>query len=160
VSPEHDFLLDVPLEPVVISADATQLKQIFWNVARNAIQAMPGGGRLTVRLQQIPGRRIRIVFEDTGRGMSPDAVEQLFEPFSSSTSGGTGLGLSIVYQIVRDHNGTINVRSIEGEGSTITIELPTEHIRAMASNGDEAAPRGNRLAELLKVKGVDSNVSS
>ncbi len=55
--------------------------------------------------------------------MSPDQVERLFEPFSSTT-GGTGLGLSIVYQIIRDHGGTINVRSLEGQGTTITIELP------------------------------------
>ena len=55
--------------------------------------------------------------------MSPDQVEHLFEPFSSTT-GGTGLGLSIVYQIIREHGGTINVRSREGQGTTITIELP------------------------------------
>ena len=67
--------------------------------------------------------RLRITFSDTGRGMSPEQVEHLFEPFSSTT-GGTGLGLSIVYQIIRDHGGTINVRSREGQGTTITIELP------------------------------------
>jgi signal transduction histidine kinase len=55
--------------------------------------------------------------------MSPDQVEHLFEPFSSTT-GGTGLGLSIVYQIIRDHGGTINVRSLVGQGTTITVELP------------------------------------
>ena len=58
--------------------------------------------------------------------MSKEQVEQLFEPFSTSTTGGTGLGLSIVYQIVKDHNGTINVRSAEGSGTTITIELPKD----------------------------------
>jgi two-component system sensor histidine kinase PilS (NtrC family) len=58
--------------------------------------------------------------------MSPGQVERLFEPFSSSTTGGTGLGLSIVYQIIRDHGGTINVRSREGQGTTIAIELPSE----------------------------------
>ena len=57
--------------------------------------------------------------------MSPEQVEHLFEPFSSRT-GGTGLGLSIVYQIIRDHGGTINVRSREGQGTTIAIELPAE----------------------------------
>ena len=65
--------------------------------------------------------------------MSPDQVEHLFEPFSSTT-GGTGLGLSIVYQIIRDHGGTINVRSRVGQGTTITVELPVA-----ATNGDGAA---------------------
>ena len=59
-----------------------------------------------------------------GRGMTPEQVERLFEPFTSTT-GGTGLGLSIVYQIIRDHNGTINLRSRQGVGTTIAIELPT-----------------------------------
>jgi signal transduction histidine kinase len=61
--------------------------------------------------------------------MPPEKVEQLFEPFTTSTTGGTGLGLSIVYQIVRDHNGTINVRSAEGEGTVITIDLPALVLR-------------------------------
>ncbi|HEX7722617.1 MAG TPA: ATP-binding protein, partial [Pyrinomonadaceae bacterium] len=56
-------------------------------------------------------------------GMTPEQVEHLFEPFTSTT-GGTGLGLSIVYQIIRDHNGTINVRSRQGGGTVITVELP------------------------------------
>ena len=60
------------------------------------------------------GGSVRITFTDTGRGMTPAQVERLFEPFSSSTTGGTGLGLSIVYQIIRDHGGTINVRSRRG----------------------------------------------
>ena len=68
--------------------------------------------------------RVRICFTDTGDGMTPEQVERLFEPFSSSRAGGTGLGLSIAYQIVRDHGGTINVRSREGHGTTIIIELP------------------------------------
>ena len=153
----------LPQQPVFISADATQLKQIFWNLARNAIQAMPDGGKLSIKLEPISNNRIRIVFEDSGTGMSPEAVEQLFEPFSNSTSGGTGLGLSIVYQIIRDHNGTINVRSIEGEGSVITVELPSENRRSTISDvpddiEDSVAP--NRLKGLLNVKKEESNVSS
>jgi len=66
---------------------------------------------------------IREGYPKTSWGMTPEQVERLFEPFTSTT-GGTGLGLSIVYQIIRDHSGTINVRSRLGEGTTITIELP------------------------------------
>ena len=103
--------------------DAEQLRQVFWNLARNALQAMPDGGKVQAQLKRNANGRLRINFVDTGRGMSPEQVERLFEPFSSTT-GGSGLGLSIVYQIIRDHGGTINVRSLEGQGTTITIELP------------------------------------
>jgi len=121
---EHQIIgEDVPDEPVLVGADAEQLQQVFWNLARNALQSMPDGGELRAAVQPQKDNRLRIAFADTGRGMSPQQVEHLFEPFSSTT-GGTGLGLSIVYQIIRDHGGTINVRSREGQGTTITIELP------------------------------------
>lgn len=158
VRPEHTLREELPPTPVIISADIAQLKQVFWNLSRNAIQAMPNGGTLSVRLETIPSNRVRIVFDDTGRGMSPDQVERLFEPFSNSTSGGSGLGLSIVYQIIRDHNGTINVRSIEGEGSTITIELPrVDHSRAHGTNDDG---QHSRLEGLLTVREEQSEISS
>jgi two-component system, NtrC family, sensor histidine kinase PilS len=119
----HSIVEEVPDEPLIVDADEGQLKQVFWNLARNALQAMPQGGTLRTQLGRNSFNRLRISFSDTGRGMTPDQVEHLFEPFSSTT-GGTGLGLSIVYQIIRDHGGTINVRSREGQGTTITIELP------------------------------------
>lgn len=114
---------EIPSEPLLVDADAEQLRQVFWNLARNALQAMPDGGTLRAEVSQNSHNRVRIAFSDTGRGMTPEQVEHLFEPFSSTT-GGTGLGLSIVYQIIRDHGGTINVRSREGKGTTIAIELP------------------------------------
>lgn len=146
----------------VISADAAQLKQIFWNLARNALQAMPDGGELKVSLENIPNNRIRIVFEDTGRGMSPEQVEQLFEPFSNSTSGGTGLGLSIVYQIVKDHNGAINVRSHEGKGTTITVELPKDNRRGAAELSRPLPGTGqtSRLESFLHVESKETKVPS
>jgi two-component system sensor histidine kinase PilS (NtrC family) len=146
---------DLPENPVMISADSSQLKQIFWNLARNAIQAMAEGGTLSVKLENLSNERIRLYFADTGCGMSPAQVEKLFEPFSDSTTGGTGLGLSIVYQIVRDHNGTINVRSIEGKGTTITLEFPTEsrgQRNKSEFNENEAFAQPSRLEGFLTVK--------
>jgi two-component system sensor histidine kinase PilS (NtrC family) len=119
----HKLELDLPTKPVVVKGDPEQLRQVFWNIARNALAAMPRGGTLRASLERGDGERLRLSFEDTGCGMSAEQVERLFEPFSSTT-GGTGLGLSIVYQIIRDHSGTINVRSREGEGTTIAVELP------------------------------------
>lgn len=150
--PGHDIVEKMPSTPVFISADATQLKQIFWNLARNAVQAMPDGGRLLIKLEAVTAGRLRIIFEDTGRGMPPEQVEQLFEPFSPSTSGGTGLGLSIVYQIIRDHNGTINVRSVEGKGTVITVDLPRQQTSVQPS---AAETRANRLSDFLNVKSGD-----
>ncbi len=123
INPSHSIEEQLPSNPTLINADSEQLQQVFWNLSRNALQAMPSGGTLRATVRKNSNERLRITFSDTGRGMAPEQVEHLFEPFSSTT-GGTGLGLSIVYQIIRDHGGTINVRSREGHGTTITIELP------------------------------------
>ena len=121
----HVIEAKTPEDPVLTNADSEQLRQVFWNLARNALNAMPQGGTLNAVVAVNSNKRLRIIFDDTGRGMSPEQVEHLFEPFSSTT-GGVGLGLSIVYQIIRDHGGTINVRSREGKGTTIAIELPAD----------------------------------
>lgn len=122
----HRLEEDLPDEPLLAMADAEGVRQVFWNLTRNALKAMPDGGTLRAEMRRTAPGSVRITFNDTGRGMTPSQVERLFEPFSSSTTGGTGLGLSIVYQIIRDHGGTINVRSREGHGTTITIELPAK----------------------------------
>jgi len=123
LSAGHVLEEDLPDRPAIVSGDPEQLKQVCWNIARNALKSMPEGGKFSVSLSDVNGNRLRLSFSDTGCGMTPEQVERLFEPFNSNT-GGTGLGLSIVYQIIRDHSGTINVRSLQGEGTTITVELP------------------------------------
>jgi two-component system sensor histidine kinase PilS (NtrC family) len=155
VKEAHKLETILPRNPVLLAADPTQLKQIFWNLARNALSAMPDGGTLKVETEKIAFNRVRIVFSDSGVGMSPAQVERLFEPFSDSTTGGTGLGLSIVYQIIRDHNGTINVRSRENEGTTITIELPTEIEKQKEFEEDDTGEsefKSSRLETFLRVK--------
>ncbi len=123
LSDGHTLNEDLPAESLIVKGDAEQLKQVCWNVARNALQSMPNGGQFSVSADRTDARRVHINFKDSGCGMSPEQVERLFEPFTSTT-GGTGLGMSIVYQIIRDHSGTINVRSREGKGTTISVELP------------------------------------
>lgn len=119
----HQLEEKLPDRPAIVSGDPEQLKQVCWNITRNALTAMPEGGTFRASLEELDGNRLRLSFRDDGCGMTPEQVEHLFEPFTSTT-GGTGLGLSIVYQIIRDHSGTINVRSREGQGTMITIELP------------------------------------
>ncbi len=161
VKEKHRIKETLPQKPIFVSADSTQLKQVFWNLARNSINAMPEGGEISITLETIPDNRVQIVFEDSGLGMSKEQVERLFEPFSNSTSGGTGLGLSIVYQIIRDHDGAINVRSFEGEGTVITIVLPRASepvsFEQEAAIDDVAEP--TPLKEYLQVEN-ESEVSS
>ena len=117
---KHNFKLEIPDRPAKILADETQLKQVCWNLARNAIQAMPDGGTLNVRLAHAAGNRVLVEFADTGLGMNEEMLDRVFEPFTSG-SGGTGLGLSIVYKIVNDHGGTIDIQSTPGEGTRVTM---------------------------------------
>ncbi len=119
----HIFKFEPPKVPVMLRANETQLKQVFWNLSKNAIHAMPTGGELRVALIETPGKSVRIDFEDTGCGVDPEYLEHIFEPFSSR-SGGAGLGLSIVHNIVTDHNGTIDVQSQTGRGTKFIINLP------------------------------------
>ena len=161
VKEKHRIKEELPQNPVFVSADSTQLKQVFWNLARNSINAMPEGGEISIKLESVPDNRVQIMFEDSGVGMSPEQVERLFEPFSNSTSGGTGLGLSIVYQIIRDHDGVINVRSFEGEGTVITIVLPraSQSVSAEQEEAIHETSEPTPLKEYLQVK-RESEVSS
>jgi len=123
LNPDHFIIEECDLGPVLYNGDPNQLRQVFWNLARNAIQAMPRGGKLQVVLEARPRHEVTITFCDTGQGMTREQQDRLFEPFNSS-SGGTGLGMAIVYQLVRDHNGRILVESDAGRGTRISIKLP------------------------------------
>ena len=123
VGPRHEVEFEAEDGPHVCLVDPDQITQVFWNLARNGLEAMPGGGRLLVRLS----RRVDdLVFSvrDQGRGMGREEQRRMFEPFHSGTSMGTGLGLAIVYRIVREHGGDITVRSVPGEGTQVEVRLP------------------------------------
>jgi two-component system sensor histidine kinase PilS (NtrC family) len=143
--PDHMIREEYPDEPLLYQGDPNQMRQIFWNLARNAIQAMSQGGELTVTLEAKPNRDVTIAFRDTGEGMSREQKDRLFEPFNSST-GGTGLGMAIVYQLVRDHNGNILVDSEAGKGTRIAIRLPAgsrispQPLRSNDSSRADSAP--------------------
>jgi two-component system, NtrC family, sensor histidine kinase PilS len=123
VSSRHRVVQDVDPRSVVVQADPGQLRQIFWNVARNALAAMPGGGTLTVSAR-IQGGHWNVSFRDEGHGMTTGERDRLFTPFAHSFPGGTGLGLAIVYRIVEEHGGTIRVDSAAGRGTIVSISLP------------------------------------
>ena len=138
----HEVELEVPDAPLWVKADPRQLEQGLINLALNARDAMPEGGRLTIRLRELeladedpdvfvesPGRGGRfacVEMCDNGKGMDPELRQRVFEPFfTTKTRGrGTGLGLSTTYGMVRQHEGFMSVRSDAGFGSTFSIYLP------------------------------------
>ena len=111
-----------------VMADPESLRSALTNLIINGFQAMDGGGgKLSVVLSsEDDGRRARIDVIDSGRGIAPEDISKLFEPYYSTKETGTGLGLAIVKKAVDDHEGTISVRSKVGEGTTFTITLPAE----------------------------------
>jgi two-component system sensor histidine kinase PilS (NtrC family) len=123
-SPElkHEHRIETSLRPVEADVDEGMMRQVFYNLASNAVKAMPDGGTLMISLEGRNGNA-RIQFEDAGIGFEDDELKRLFVPFNSSFKNGTGLGLPIVYQIVNAHNGAIAVRSQKGIGTTVTIDL-------------------------------------
>ena len=106
-----------------IKGDANQLRQAFYNLARNAMQAMPAGGRLTIRCSA-DDNFVMLSVSDSGCGIKPENMQKIFRPFFTTKDAGTGLGLMIVERIVREHGGSLAVDSRENAGTTFTISLP------------------------------------
>jgi two-component system sensor histidine kinase PilS (NtrC family) len=117
--------LQVELDPpsARVLADPDQISQIFWNLVRNALKAMPEGGTLAIS-GRLAGETYRLCVRDTGHGMGAEERTKLFQPFKSFFDQGTGIGMAIVYRIVQEHGGRVHVESAPGAGTTIVAELP------------------------------------
>lgn len=111
-------------ESMVCEVDRNRLKQVFWNLATNAVKAMPAGGRLEIAACWCDEDSVEIRFQDDGVGMSEREQQLYFQPFSSSFREGTGLGAAIVYRLVEEHGGRIRLTSEEERGTCVTIRLP------------------------------------
>jgi hypothetical protein len=119
-------------------ADGKQLGQVFLNLLLNAVQAMPNGGQITLRTvlrevdgadgegAQARGRMVEVALSDTGLGIPPHVLKDIFTPFMTTKRRGTGLGLSVSRRIVEDHGGWIEAESPPGQGATFRIFLPLE----------------------------------
>jgi PAS domain S-box-containing protein len=116
---EQEFADDLPKTLV----DRAQLKQAFYNVIKNALQAMRNGGILRIRTEATDARAI-VSFIDTGHGIASEQIGRIFEPYYTTKKEGSGLGLMIVQRIVREHGGVIEVESNVGRGTTFRIKLP------------------------------------
>ncbi|MGC4094206.1 MAG: ATP-binding protein [Polyangiaceae bacterium] len=155
-----------------VRGDPGQLEQVILNLCVNARDAMPGGGRLTLALENIemheeqleslpgarPGRYVRLLVADTGTGMSADQLKRIFEPFYTTkpTGQGTGLGLSVAQGIVQQHDGFISVYSEVGLGTTFHLYLPShtptkqQPTSETPSEGSPSATSGNELILLVE----------
>lgn len=115
--------VDTPPRPCLVSADPTQIRQVFWNLAQNAVEAMEENGELSISVEG--GRNpVEVRFEDRGPGIPPDKVARIFEPFYTEKSGGVGMGLAICLRIVTAHDGTLRASARPGGGTTMTLRLP------------------------------------
>jgi two-component system sporulation sensor kinase A len=116
--------LDAPLPPVY--CDENQLKQVFINIIKNAIEAMPRGGDITVTANRTDTAHIHIQIKDQGEGIPEAVISKIGEPFFTTKENGTGLGLMISYRIIESLKGTLQISSSEGRGTTVHIMLPVE----------------------------------
>ena len=109
-----------------VMLDGDQMRQVAINLILNAGGAMPEGGVLTVRTEQLDKEHVQIAFSDNGCGIPPECIEKIFEPFYTTKERGTGLGLAITRQIIEQHHGEIFIESIPGKGTTVRVTLPIE----------------------------------
>jgi two-component system, sporulation sensor kinase E len=122
---DRDIIVELDLDPDLphLLVDRDQMKQAFYNVIKNAFQAMKTGGILHIRSWQSE-LYVSVSFNDTGGGISQDQMSKLYQPYVTTKSSGSGLGLLIVRRIVREHGGEIEIESNEGKGVRVTIHLP------------------------------------
>lgn len=123
----HRIETDLQLNSAPVSGmlDDASIRAATLNLVLNAVQAMSTGGRLTISTANV-GDKLQMVIKDTGVGMSPDRVKQIFEPFSTTKSRGLGLGMPYAQKIIHQHGGQIAVQSRQGEGTEVRIELPAD----------------------------------
>lgn len=118
LSDDHELVVVAADDSVPALVDGARIKQVFWNLARNAVAAMPDGGCLTIRLRRT-GNGAEVAFEDDGMGMSSERVDSVFRPFVSRK--GTGLGLAIVYRIMELHGARVEVESELARGTVFRL---------------------------------------
>jgi signal transduction histidine kinase len=131
---EEELAEDLPKTLV----DRAQLKQAFYNIIRNAMQAMRAGGILRVQTAA-DDRYVTVSFVDTGHGIAAEQIGKIFEPYYTTKKDGSGLGLMIVQRIIREHGGTIEIDSAAGRGTTFRIKLPVSERRTRLLEAENKA---------------------
>ncbi len=118
--------IDTGAESPIVRADKQQIKQVFFNVTKNAIEAMQPGGVIRVKIQS-DEERFYLRFGDSGSGIKHEELSHVFQPYHTTKKGGTGLGMMIVQRIMREHGGQVGIDSKEGVGTLVTLEFPKQN---------------------------------
>jgi PAS domain S-box-containing protein len=118
----------------VVMADRNQLKQVFFNLAKNALEAMEPGGRLKIRARA-DDESVFLLFGDSGSGIKQEDLVRVFQPYHTTKPGGHGLGLMIVQRILREHGGQVGIESKEGVGTVVTLQFPRKDRRVRMLGG-------------------------
>ena len=113
----------------MINADPAQLKQAFYNIIRNAVQAMPGGGELKIQCAE-GNQSVVMRISDTGSGISPENMPKLFQPYFSTKESGNGIGLMVVERVFREHGAKLSIESAGGNGTSFIITFPLQRVNA------------------------------
>jgi signal transduction histidine kinase len=141
--PSHVVTVTAPETPACCLADPSQIRQVVWNLATNALRAMPEGGELHLSVACDPADRaqpqLTIAVRDDGVGIAAEDLEEILQPFKGGFTGGTGLGLSIVHKIVSDYGGELQVESQHDEGTTVYVKLPLDVALTMAGTERKAS---------------------
>ena len=116
--------IDTPEQPIIVAVDGGQIRQVLWNLLKNALQASSRGDQVSVRVRRTPDGDALLQVRDRGDGIDPDAQSKLFEMFYSGRAHGVGMGLALVKQIVDRHQGEIRLESARGEGALFEVHLP------------------------------------
>jgi len=154
VGPDHVVSFEADEGPHVCIADPDQIVQVFWNLVRNGLEAMPGGGRLEVGLRRVGGEVV-LTIRDEGHGLAGDEQRRLFGAMRPSGRPGAGLGLAIVHGIVRAHEGAIDLKSEPGKGSTFHVYFPA--VQASMPPGASAEPAARAPGRGRHVLFLDDN---
>ncbi|MEI4828670.1 ATP-binding protein [Bacillus sp. FJAT-53711] len=109
---------------ILVKCERNQIKQVFINIFKNAIEAVPNNGKIYIEVIQLKKDSVRIRFIDNGPGIPNNLISKLGEPFYTTKENGTGLGLMVSYKIIKDHRGSINIKSEMNKGTTVDIILP------------------------------------
>jgi signal transduction histidine kinase len=115
--------VEIGSEPPIVQADKNQMKQVFFNLIKNGMEAMQPGGLLKVKTRS-DEERIFMQIGDSGSGISQEELSKVFHPYHTTKKSGSGLGLMIVQRIMREHGGQVGIDSQEGIGTVVTLEFP------------------------------------